>query len=102
MIKLDIESKSVTGKPVLNERCPNCGSTDYWEKRTSSGDDYNLFESIEDYNQCNSCRTRFNDYGEEQAPLHEINGILIIFGIMAAVAVLVVVGGIVFRFLGIK
>ena len=102
MIKLNIQEKSLTSKPVLNERCPNCGTSDYWEKRTASGDEYSIFESIEDYNKCNACKTRFNDYGEEEAPHHEVKSVLIILGIMAAVAVLVVVGGIVFRFLGIK
>ncbi len=101
MIKLNIEEKSVTSNPVLNQRCPNCGSTDYWEKRTSDDYEYNLFESIEDYNKCNACNTRFNDYGEEEAPHHEIKGVLIILGIMALVAVLVLIGGFVFRSLGI-
>ena len=101
MIKLNIQEKSVTSNSVLNQRCPNCGSTDYWEKRTASGDDYSLFESIEDYNKCNACNTRFNDYGEEEAPHHEIKGALIILGIMALVFVVVVIGGIVFRLLGI-
>lgn len=102
LIGLNLSEKPVRGDnySAYALRCPSCGCTDYRETRLPENYQNSVYSLMGiEHNTCNACGVRFSEQGDEEAPHHELRGILYVLGIMGGVFALVVIVGIILQFL---